>query len=73
MAQPSYFIAVTLLDKRREFVKLVEGQEHGLIEVAILPDFLFYRYKFLSRLPEWTRIAEGKKEFTLLQRANKLT
>lgn len=27
MAQPSYFIAVTLLDKRREFEKLVEGQE----------------------------------------------
>ncbi|QOS82227.1 histidine phosphatase family protein [Paenibacillus sp. JNUCC31] len=33
----------------------VEGQEQGPIEVAILATFLFYRYKFLSRLPEWTR------------------
>ncbi len=41
----------------------VEGQEHGLIEVAFLASFLFYRYKFLSqakdknlyRLREWTR------------------
>ncbi|CAM3206434.1 hypothetical protein HP548_01020 [Paenibacillus taichungensis] len=41
----------------------VEGQEHIPIEVAILADLLFYRYKFLSRakdknlyrLPEWTR------------------
>lgn len=42
---------------------VVEGQEHGPIEVAILAAFLFYRYKFLSqakdknlyRLPYWTR------------------
>ena len=42
---------------------VVEGQEHGPIEVAILAAFLFYRYKFLSRakdknlyrLPRWTR------------------
>ena len=43
--------------------RIVEEQEHGPIEVAILAAFLIYRYKFLSRakdknlyrLPEWTR------------------
>ncbi|WP_272036589.1 hypothetical protein [Paenibacillus sp. JJ-100] len=51
--------------------KIVEGQEHVPIKVAILAAFLFYRYKFLSRakdknlyrakdknlyrLPKWTR------------------
>ncbi|WP_339296962.1 hypothetical protein MKY92_16585 [Paenibacillus sp. FSL R5-0623] len=43
--------------------RIVEGQEHVPIQVAIIAAFLFYRYKFLSRakdknlyrLPEWTR------------------
>ncbi|GAK40670.1 hypothetical protein PUW24_20515 [Paenibacillus urinalis] len=35
-----------------ETSEIVEGQEHIPIEVAILAAFLFYRYKFVSRVKD---------------------
>lgn len=44
-----------LLDKKGHMSFSFEGQEHVPIEVTILAAFIYYRYKFLSQLPEWTR------------------